>query len=380
MSAKTDIAILTNAEGSGQRSMIGYGRLLIEAARRTGAVVAEFQGTSVLSGRLPERAGRGRLGKVARDIERFILSPAAMAGRHADIVHVADPGNVVYLGAIRRRVSVVTVHDMIPYLCLAGRLKGFTPSRLGRLLMRGIVARLRRMDRIVCVSQATRRDLLEIAGVDPAGVTVIENAVFQPIEPARRADCDAFRARLGIPREARVVMHIGGAFYKNRDAVLETFLKLRRRMPNAFLVFVSAPGGELGEAIVRAGADSYVRFVPYFLPSDLAVLYTTADLLLFPSLYEGFGYPVLEAQLCGTPVICSDAGSLPEVAGDGARLFDAHDTVGMAVAAEELLSDDRAAESLVARGRENAKRFTESGWLAAHRSLYGELLSGAGNR
>lgn len=368
-----DIGVVINSAASGQRSMIGYGELVLEAARQTGASVAEFEGASRLSRLLPGRFQGARLGKAVRDVERFVLSPVALGGRGAGIVHVVDPGNAIYLGVIRHRASVVTVHDMIPYLCLAGRLEGFRPSRYGRMLMRRIMARLKRADRIVCVSEATRRDLLEIEDIEPARVTVIANAVFQPMAPASPQDCAALRAELGIPPDACVLLNIGRNFYKNRSCVLDVFSAVHRAMPSAFLVFVSPQDAGLAATIAKRHLQDHVRFVPFLPASKLAALYTTADLLLFPSLYEGFGYPVLEAQMCGTPVICSNAGSLPEVAGSGAHLFAPHDVDAMAQAAIALLSDPAAAGATIRLGHENARRFDRRDWFAAHARLYAEL-------
>jgi glycosyltransferase involved in cell wall biosynthesis len=216
--------------------------------------------------------------------------------------------------------------------------------------------------------------LIEIAAVDPDRVSVITNAIFQAVEPACPQACSAIRRKLGIPADAKLIVHIGGAFYKNRRAVIEVFARISPAIPNTFLLFVSAPATELSAVISSNNLQAHVHFEPYIAPAELSALYTTASLLLFPSLYEGFGYPVIEAQLCGTPVICSDAGSLPEVAGDGARLFDPDDIGGMAEAAQELLSDEAAAATLVAHGRQNVRRFAQSQWFDAHGALYRELL------
>lgn len=345
--------------------MVGYGGLLLEAARRTGARVAEWRGVSHL--------GRADGGKLGRDLDRFALTPARMAGRRAGLVHVVDPGNAVYLGLLRRDAAVVTVHDTIPYLAAAGRLQGFRPSRAGRLLMRAIVARLRQVDRIVCVSETTRRDVLALVAPDPARVVTIPNAGFQPLAPAPMAAQARLRRSLGLQAEARIVLHIGRNFYKNHAAVLEVFARVVRARPDLALVMVMPPTPELTAAIERHGLTGRVHVVPQVLAGDMAALYTSSSLLIFPSLYEGFGYPVLEAQLCDTPVVCSNAGALPEVAGDGARLFDPDDRAGMAGAAAELLDDPLAAAALAARGRANARRFDRESWMQAHHMLYTEL-------
>jgi glycosyltransferase involved in cell wall biosynthesis len=364
------IAIVTNARAADQRSMLGYGKLLLEAAGSVTSDSIELSATSVVSDLLPNALARGRIGKLIRDIERFLLTPAALAGRSAAICHVVDPGNAPYLDLIRHHVSIVTVHDVIPYLCLAGRLTGFRPSRTGRWVMRRILARLQRTDRIVCVSACTRRDLLELTGLDPSRVLTIPNAVFQPMAPASPEECAALRAELGLPADAALLLHVGGSFYKNRATVLEVFSRARAVRSDLRLVLVGGSTPDLADRARKLGLLSYINVVPYLAPARMAALYTTSSLLLFPSLYEGFGYPVLEAQLCGTPVVCSNGGALAEVAGAGARVLAPDDVSGMTRAALELLHDPRSAAELAARGRHNAARFSRADWLAAHAELY----------
>jgi glycosyltransferase involved in cell wall biosynthesis len=370
------IAVVTNARAAGQRSMLGYGRLLLEAARSVDSSSVALSPASNLTDRMPDWALQSTVGRRVRDIERFVLTPLSLAGSSAGICHVADPGNATYLSVIRHRASVVTVHDLIPYLCLAGRLPGFRPSRAGRWLMGRILARLKKADRIVCVSERTRRDLLELTGLDAPRVLTIPNTVFQPMAPAAPEECAALRAGLGLPAGAAVVLHVGQAFYKNHKAVLEVFARIRAARRNARLVLVGGLAPDQAGLAARLGLLPHVHVVPYIAPASMASLYTASSLLLFPSLYEGFGYPVLEAQLCGTPVVCSSAGALPEVAGAGARLFAPGDIAGMAQAALELLDDARAAAALAARGRANAARFSRATWFAAHAALYASLGAG----
>jgi glycosyltransferase involved in cell wall biosynthesis len=178
------------------------------------------------------------------------------------------------------------------------------------------------------------------------------------------------RAELGLPADAAIVLHVGRGFYKNREAVLEVFSRIQALRGNARLVLVGCLTPDLADRCRRLGLTPYVDIVPYLAPDRMASLYTTASLLLFPSLYEGFGYPVVEAQLCGTPVVCSNGGSLSEVAGVGARVLAPDDFAGMTQAALELLDDPRSAAALAAHGRENAARFSRAKWFAAHAGLY----------
>lgn len=310
----SSLAILTNARAADQRSMIGYGEMLLEAAEQSGHQVVELRPASLLGGVLPARVG-GLLRKPANNLDRFVVTPLSFLGKRADIVHVVDPGNAVYLPLIRHRRSIVTVHDMIPYLARDGKLPGWRPTRTGRWLMNRIVAQLAKVDHIVCVSHATKRDLLSYVDIPEERVSVIHNAVFQPMEPASPEACGDLRARLGLPAEAKLILHVGRNFYKNRETVLEVAARLRAERPDVHLVMVGALTPALAAQAERLGLGEALHVLDRVAREDMATLYTTAAVLLFPSRYEGFGLPVLEAQMCGTPVVCSDRGSLPELPG-----------------------------------------------------------------
>lgn len=307
------LAILTNARAADQRSMIGYGEMLLEAARETEREVVEFRPASLFGRLLPERV-QGLPRRLANNLDRFLVTPLKFAGKKADIVHVVDPGNAVYLPLIRHRRSIVTVHDMIPYLARDGKLPGWQPSRTGRWLMSRITAQLAKVDHIVCVSHATKRDLLSYVDIPEECVSVIHNAVFQPMQPASEAACADFRARLGLPEAAPLILHVGRNWYKNRETVLEVAARVRERRPDVHLVMVGALTPALAAQAERLGLGPALHVIERIERADMATLYTTAAVLLFPSHYEGFGLPVLEAQMCGTPVVCSDRGALPEVA------------------------------------------------------------------
>ena len=153
--------------------------------------------------------------------------------------------------------------------------------------------------------------------------------------------------------------------HKNHARLFEAFTRLRRERPELRLVltgegdFGAVPDGV--EVLGRVGRD------------ELVELYRTAAALVFPSLYEGFGMPVLEAMACGCPVACSNVTSLPEVAGDAARLFDPHDADEIAAAISDVLDEP---EPWIARGLERAKVFTWESCARAHDEVYRELSSG----
>ncbi|SNT40063.1 Glycosyltransferase involved in cell wall bisynthesis [[Luteovulum] sphaeroides subsp. megalophilum] len=343
--------------------MIGYGELLLKAARSTGRPVQELRPASPLGRLLPSRVS-GLSRKLANNLDRFFVGPLSLLARKTDTVHVVDPGNVVYLPFIRHRRSIVTVHDMIPYLAGDGKLTGWKPTATGRWLMRRILAQLAKVDHIVCVSEVTRRDLLAYVDIPPERVSVILNAVFQPIAPTSPEACSDLRQRIGVPQDAPLVMHIGRNWYKNREMVLQVAAHARQQRPDLKLVMVGAlTSDQLALAEQLELGDNLIQ-IDRIAAEDIATLYTAADVLLFPSWYEGFGLPVLEARMCGTPVVCSDAGSLPEVA-EGCSTCAPTDKDGLTQAVLSALSERPPRACL--------RKFDAGYWMDSHLRLYAAL-------
>jgi glycosyltransferase involved in cell wall biosynthesis len=195
-------------------------------------------------------------------------------------------------------------------------------------------------------------------------VSVILNAVFQPIEPADPAACAELRARLGLPATAPVILHIGRNWYKNRETVLSAVADLRKTHPEVRLVMVGALTSNLQAQAISLGLDDALLGLDRVEPKDIATLYTAADVLFFPSHYEGFGLPVIEAQMCGTPVVCSDRGALPEVAGLGARIAPPRSTQFPELLGEAL-DEGRRAPNLAM-----LERFAAKKWFMQYREVY----------
>jgi glycosyltransferase involved in cell wall biosynthesis len=225
------------------------------------------------------------------------------------------------------------------------------------------------------VSENTRRDLLSLVELEPARVVTIPNAVFQPMRPVMDEECSAVRARLGLPAHGPIILHVGSnSFYKNRMTILEVFARVAARHPGALLLFVGPRSTDLVARTAALGLEKSVHFAERADRANMAAIYSAASVLLFPSLYEGFGYPVLEAQLCGTPVVCSNAGSLVEVGGDAVMTASPRDTEGLALSVDCLLKDPQLRERLGRTGMVNARRFELQCWRESHDRLY-RLLS-----
>ena len=283
-------------------------------------------------------AGRGRLSRGATVVYHVL------DGSHA---YVADrlPGNR----------CIVTCHDLIPLLQLRKRLPGTPGPAAVRIIERSARA-LQRTGLVMAVSENTQRDVEVLLGVSRDRCCVVPHALplGWGMSPGHECGRQAPEAHV-----RPIMLHIGNnAPYKNREGVVRVFAKVRGEM-DARLVLAGAGRDALTGRIARElGVDSDIQWVQS--PSDRRVeaLYREARLLLFPSLYEGFGWPVLEAMAVGCPVVASTAGSLPEVAGTAALLAGAHDEAGLAGACLRILRDPECASRLAAQGRARAAEFT----------------------
>ncbi len=299
----------------------------------------------------------------------------AITGR-LDLFHSPD----FVLPPTGKTPALLTVHDL-SYL----RVPQYFVAGFSRYLHGAVSRAVRRAERILADSESTRRDLLELLHVEPERVSVLLPGVerrFQPIE-----DVDALsrvRRRYQLPK--RFILGLGTLQpRKNFAGLIEAFARLigdgREFWPADSLHLVIAGGkGWMYEEIIQLVEDldlgARVRFPGFVDDEDLPALYSLADVFAFPSWYEGFGLPVLEAMACGTPVVAADNSSLPEVVGEAGILVPADDSSSLAEAVARLLTDKPLRAKLVAAGRAQAQRFT---WESAARQLLEEYEAAAGN-
>ncbi len=268
--------------------------------------------------------------------------------------------------------AVVTLHDLAIY-----RHPDFFPQRQ-TLSTRVLVPRsLRRAAAIICPSQHTADDAAALFDIARERLKVIPhgfNGAFgRPVPPPALA---AVRTRYRVPE--RYVLFNGTLQpRKNLETALFAVAEARRRDPVA-LVVVGARGWRDQPALDRIqslGLQDAVHLLGYVPVQDLPALYTQAQAFLFPSLYEGFGLPVLEAMACGTPVIASNRTSIPEVAGPAALLVDPADREGWAAALIAVLQDGELRARLASAGRARSLQFSWEECARAHLAVYREVAS-----
>ncbi len=235
----------------------------------------------------------------------------------------------------------------------------------------------RRARKVITISQHAASEIVTLYGLPPDRVAVVHAGVSQDFRPNQ--DPEAFadlRQRLEIP-EQRFILFVGGANpRKNHRALLRAYTRRLPRLERYGLVMVGDPSDRFGDIRITArglGIDHRVSCVRYVPVDDLKLLYSHAELFVFPSIYEGFGMPVLEAMACGAPVITSSTTSLPEVAGDAAILVNPEDENDLADAMTMVLEDPSLREALKQKGFQRAKLFTWEDAAARTMAVYRDL-------
>ena len=297
-----------------------------------------------------------------------------MAGRvlddlRADVAHFTNGMIPLGTGAAR----VVTIHDMS--LRLFPRCHPLRRLVINRPLL-GVAARV--ADAIVTVSHSARHDLLRLHRISADRVTVVHEAAgpaFRPITDASRRA--RIRLRYGLPD--RFALYVGAIEpRKNLARLMDAFAAARARGLRHELVCVGPYGWSsrnLYEQIDRLGLRRVVHFTGYVPVEDLPVIYNLGELFVFPSLYEGFGLPVVEAMACGTPVITANCSSLSEIARDAAETVDPHCTEALTDALVRLAGDEDLRADLAKRGLARAAEFS---WSRTAREMLGIYRRAAG--
>jgi glycosyltransferase involved in cell wall biosynthesis len=251
----------------------------------------------------------------------------------------------------------------------------YLPNRVALGYARAsIAAAARRATRVLTVSESSKRDILRFVDIRPEKIDVIYNAHDErfTIEPREE---DVVRVRERYQLQDPFVLYAGNVKpHKNLERLIEAFYLVRSRgLDEVKLVLIGddiSRYAALRRAVHRHQLHKYVRFLGYMPEETLAVMYRLASVFVFPSLYEGFGLPPLEAMASGTPVVTSNVSSLPEVAGNAALLVDPLDPEAIADGIQRVLTDERLRQQLHERGIARARQFSWETSVRRVREIY----------
>jgi glycosyltransferase involved in cell wall biosynthesis len=291
-----------------------------------------------------------------------VILPIACKMDKIDVLHCpANTGPVIMPRAVR---LVVTLHDAIFLKSLSEvPLSSSIYQNLGRAY-RYLCARLlrNRIDYFMTDSQWSSQDIQQLLNVTSERIVVIPCSIDDYFSQKTKEDCTAILSQLGI--DSRFIFHLGGiAPNKNTIGAIEAYRLLIQDEIHRELSLVIGgvrpdSNNQITQFVIGKGLKGKVQFLNYVTDEELKCLYSKAELFLFPSLYEGFGLPPLEAMACGSPVLASNTTSLPEAIEDAGILVNPHKTNEIVGAMKKILQDKGLREHLISRGLERAKSFT----------------------
>jgi glycosyltransferase involved in cell wall biosynthesis len=325
------VALLHNYRDEQQPSMRLYADRLGQALVRRNVALTRLRPPAAVPAAW--RARSATWNKIDGYLGRFAVYPRLLRGLECDIAHVVDHGQGYLVGGLDPRRTVVTCHDVILLVLASGRIGAIRVPLIALQLFRISLELMKRAAVVVADSTQTKRDLVDFTHIDPGKVTVIHPGLNQAFSPQVQSR-PVFRSRFGFGTQ-KVILQIGRGFYKNLPCVIRVLQRLRADGINA------------------------------------------VDVLLFPSLYEGFGWPPLEAMASGTPVVCSRAGSLDEVIADAALTADPEDVDTLAWHVGGVLTDDQLRSAMVARGLAHAGQFSWDKAAAQMIDIYQRLMGAA---
>ncbi|MCR6545324.1 glycosyltransferase family 4 protein [Dehalobacterium formicoaceticum] len=326
----------------------------------------KFQGTDPLTS--------GVFQSIAQNTDAFwetVIAQETITPDAIDIYHV--PQNGIGLPPKKDYPTVVTVHDLIPYVLpeVAG------PGYL-KIFQKEMPRILEETDHVITVSEHSKKDLMTVMGVPEKMISVIYEAPESTYKPIKREVAKArIKNKYGI--KGRFILYIGGFNpRKNIKGLIQAYHKIYKDLKTPCqLVILGKPSRDypsLIKLVESLDLEEWVLF-PGFIPmQDLPFFYNAGDLFAYPSFYEGFGLPPIEALACGTPTIVSNVSSLPEVVGDAALLVNPHDLLALAGAMHRVLTEPVLEQELRKKGLRRAESFSWTKTAAQTIKVYQEVL------
>lgn len=294
---------------------------------------------------------KARWGHIAT---KYLLYPRIVKRRanEDNIKHITSQELAYLLKLIKLDKSIVTCYDLIVW--------AYTHNH--SLNWRFNISGLKKADMIITISEFSKNEIIKYLGYPEDKIHVIYPAVDHDHYHERRDK--RFLNKFNISENDNVILYVGSEQpRKNLPSLIKAFSKLKKTLPNVKLLKIGTPQKrgareELLSLIKELNLQSDIMFVGYLPERDMPRFYNAADLLVFPSFYEGFGLPPLEAMACGTPVVTSNASSLPEVVGDAGIMIDPNDSDRLANAMYNVLTDNGLKEDMIKKGLKRAKMFS----------------------
>jgi glycosyltransferase involved in cell wall biosynthesis len=378
--------LIGNYQPDGQESMERFAQMLASGLKETGHSVDIWR-PKVLLGRWGSSTTEGA-GKWLGYVDKWILFPwllrwrllVGQANKTGQLVHfhICDHSNSAYLRPLPASRTAITCHDVLAIRGALGYADAHCPaSGMGKLLQRWILSNLCRAQRLATVSHLTMGQLRELAPriSQNQNWRVIHNAFNADFSPLPVAQQQQLLTALGLSAADSFILHVGSGLPRKNRVLL---IRMAHALGDDWQGFICFAGEALEpELLAEAEALGLTNRVVSVVKPDhttLVALYSACVCFIFPSFSEGFGWPVIEAQACGAPVIASDIEPMPEVSGGAALHADPHHPKAWAAAFLTLLNPTTR-EQVIAAGYQNSQRFAPTRIIEAYLTLHGAAIS-----
>jgi glycosyltransferase involved in cell wall biosynthesis len=351
-----------------------FAGVLYDRLRATGHPVRLIKPQPFFGRVLPSATG---FGKWLGYLDRFLIFRPVLkhSADWADIVHICDQANAIYTPLLNRKPHLVTCHDMLSIRSALGEITEHKTGPTGKVYQRWILSGIKQARYVACVSKTTYDDLLRLTGLETDRVSVVRNGLNYAYHPMSEKLSYFHLAQIGIADTRPFFLHVGNNnWYKNKQGLLRIFSQLTHLASGKNLHLVLA-----GQALTNSlrflaqkiGVYDRIRETPNLTNEQLCALYSCAEGLIFPSLEEGFGWPIIEAQACGCPVFTSNRAPMTENSGSAAVFFD---PLNETVAARIIWKAIQHKALLQERGYQNAMKFSTEIMISDYVDYYRQII------
>jgi len=388
------VVLFSHPEFMASQSMPRFAGMLKDAYTARGHHVEIWRPVA----RVYNLVSRKSLKKWAGYIDQYVLFPRTvkklLRQQSADTLFVfCDQALGPWVPLVRTRPHVVHAHDLLALRSALGLMPENPTSWTGRIYQKYIRRGFAKARNFISISNNTKSDLHEFGGVQPALSEVVYNGLNYPFSPMAVPSAHEVLASAGLPAcEQGMLLHISGAqWYKNMSGLLRLYIAYAKRVANPLPLWCIGPPPNVALKAILSNlpANGQVLFFQKLNQQALVAAYSVADAFIFPSLIEGFGWPIIEAQACGCLVLTTDAPPMNEISGPAATLIPrlnfsddigawAENAAGRLI---DLLSLEPAAkQDLVLKGRDHASRFDADTAINAYLDIYERVLAMDGER
>ncbi|MFA5983152.1 MAG: glycosyltransferase family 1 protein [Methylococcaceae bacterium] len=375
------ILLVGNYEKDKQFSMQKFASCLEEELRQQGNEVKTCKPTAIF-GKYFKSTSQG-LGKWLGYLDKYLLFPIILkkCAQWAEIIHICDHSNAMYVPYIKSHPHLVTCHDMMAIRCALGEFSQHNQvGKTGRLQQQWILSGLKTANHIAAVSNATKQDLIRLTN-QPSNskFSVIHNGLNFPFKSIPKEIAVDLLEKYGILDNTEFLLHVGGnQWYKNRKGVLEIYKHIINRQPNCSLKLVMAGQvftEELNKFVQQFDLGDRVIELTEPTTEELAALYSLTTALIFPSLCEGFGWPIIEAQACNALVFTSNREPMTEIGGVAALYIDPEAPEQAATIIIDSLNNKNLIEKTTQSNMLNVSQFSIESMVKKYLSLYKSIIS-----